>query len=142
MEDAIRDDRQNGQDRQDDIALLELASMIDEDQPIDWDSEEGVVRGDEERAVLAELRVLAPLTRIYREPDLEVFDSRGEGLERYEVARGKLNPEDQRAIVARCEWGMSHEEVAQALSKPSANAARVAIHRALIRLAKEMARAK
>ena len=43
--------------------------MIDEDQPIDWDSEEGVVRGDEERAVLAELRVLAALTRVYRDPD-------------------------------------------------------------------------
>ena len=58
-----------GDDRQDDIALLELASMIDEDQPIDWDSEEGVARGDEERAVLAELRVLAALTRVYRDPD-------------------------------------------------------------------------
>ena len=69
MEDDIRDDRQDGQDRQDDIALLELASMIDEDQPIDWDSEEGVARGDEERAVLAELRVLAALTRVYRDPD-------------------------------------------------------------------------
>ncbi len=69
MEDDIHDDRQDGQDRQDDIALLELASMIDEDQPIDWDSEEGVARGDDERAVLAELRVLAALTRVYRDPD-------------------------------------------------------------------------
>jgi serine/threonine-protein kinase len=69
VEDDIRDDRQDGQDRQDDIALLELASMIDEDQPIDWDSEEGVARGDDERAVLAELRVLAALTRVYRDPD-------------------------------------------------------------------------
>jgi eukaryotic-like serine/threonine-protein kinase len=69
VEDDIRDERQGGQDRQDDIALLELASMIDEDQPIDWESEEGVVRGDDERAVLAELRVLAALTRVYRDPD-------------------------------------------------------------------------
>jgi DNA-directed RNA polymerase specialized sigma24 family protein len=122
----------------DDMALLQLASMIDEAKPIDW-ANESVVRDAHARAVLTELRVLAPLTRIYREPDLEVFDSRGEGLERYEVARGKLNPEDQRAIVARCEWGMSHEEVAQAIGKPTANAARVAIHRALLRLAKEMA---
>ena len=75
MEDDIRDDRQNGQDRQDDIALLELASMIDEDQPIDWDSEEGVVRGDDERAVLAELRVLAALTRVYRDPDAVGFET-------------------------------------------------------------------
>jgi len=62
-----------------------------------------------------------------------------EGVERYEAALDRLKPEDQRVIVARCEWGMSHEEVAQALGKPSANAARVAIHRALVRLAKEMA---
>ena len=62
-----------------------------------------------------------------------------EGVDRYEAALDRLKPEDQRAIVARCEWGMSHEEVAQAVGKPSANAARVAIHRALVRLAKEMA---
>jgi DNA-directed RNA polymerase specialized sigma24 family protein len=123
----------------DDLPLLELASMIDEERPIDW-SNESVARDARARAVLAEFRVLAPLTRIYRDPNLEIFDLRGEGLERYEAARGKLNPEDQRAIVARCEWGMNHDEVAQALGKPSANAARVAIHRALVRLAKEMAR--
>ena len=122
----------------DDRALLELASKIDEERPNDWSSE-SVARDARARDVLAELRVLAPLTRIYRDPDLEVFDSRGKGLERYEAARGRLTPEDQRAIVARCEWGMSHEEVAQALGKPSANAARVAVHRALVRLAKEMA---
>ena len=123
----------------DDLALLELASMIDEERPIDWPNE-SVARDARARAVLAEFRVLAPLTRIHRDPHLEVFDLRGEGLERYEAARGKLNPEDQRAIVARCEWGLSHEEVAQELGQPSANAARVAIHRALVRLAKEMAR--
>ena len=65
-----------------------------------------------------------------------------EGMERYERALDKLKPEDQRAIIARCEWGMSHEEVAQAIDKPSANAARVAVHRALVRLAREMAGGK
>jgi hypothetical protein len=80
VEDDIRDDRLDGQDRQDDIALLELASMIDEDQTIDWDSEEGVVRGDEERAVLAELRVLAALTRVYRDPDAVGLETEGQEL--------------------------------------------------------------
>ena len=61
-------------------ALLELASMIDEDQPIDWDSEEGVARGDDERAVLAELRVLAALTRVYRDPDAVGLDTLPEVL--------------------------------------------------------------
>jgi RNA polymerase sigma factor (sigma-70 family) len=65
-----------------------------------------------------------------------------EGVERYEAALERLRPDDQRAIIARCEWGMNHDEIAAALGKPSANAARVAIHRALVRLAKEMARAK
>jgi RNA polymerase sigma factor (sigma-70 family) len=63
-----------------------------------------------------------------------------EGLERYEAALQTLSPEDQQAIVARCEWGMSHAEVAELLGKPTAGAARVAVCRALVRLAKEMAR--
>jgi RNA polymerase sigma-70 factor, ECF subfamily len=65
-----------------------------------------------------------------------------EALERYEAALARLRDEDQRAIVARCEWGMRHEEVAQILGKSTANAARVAIHRALVRLAREMASGK
>ncbi len=65
MDIDIRDD---GEDQQDDGALLALASMIDEDRPIDWDSE-GEARGANERAVLAELRLLAALTRVYRDPD-------------------------------------------------------------------------
>jgi serine/threonine protein kinase len=55
--------------REDDEGLLALASMIDEDQLIDWDSEEGEAQSDDERAVLAELRVLAALTRVYRDPE-------------------------------------------------------------------------
>ena len=66
--------------REDDGPLLELASMIDEDEPIDWDSEEGVARGDDERAVLAELRVLAALTRVYRDPDAIGLDTLPEVL--------------------------------------------------------------
>ena len=48
------------------LKLLELASMIDEDRPIDWDSHESVSRHHDECAVLAELRVLATLTHFYR----------------------------------------------------------------------------
>jgi RNA polymerase sigma factor (sigma-70 family) len=86
----------------------------------------------------------SPLDSAWASPGpspLEIAIGR-EGVARYEEALEKLKAEDQRAIVARCEWGMSHEEVAQALGKPSANAARVAIHRALVRLAKEMAGGK
>jgi RNA polymerase sigma-70 factor, ECF subfamily len=62
-----------------------------------------------------------------------------EGIERYEAALQRLRPTDQRAIVARCEWGMSYIQVADLLGKPNVNATRVAIHRALVRLAQEMA---
>ena len=62
------DIRNDGEDQPDDGGLLALASMIDEDRPIDWDSE-GEARSANERAVLAELRLLAALTRVYRDPD-------------------------------------------------------------------------
>lgn len=65
MDIDIRDD---GEDQRDGV-LAKLASMIDEGQPIDWDREELEARGANERAVLAELRLLAVLTRVYRDPD-------------------------------------------------------------------------
>ena len=61
-----------------------------------------------------------------------------EALERYEAALGRLKPEEREAIVARIEMEWSYHEVAQALGKPSADAARMAVSRALLRLAEEM----
>jgi len=57
-----------------------------------------------------------------------------EALERYEKALARLRSQDREAIVTRIELGFSYEEVAEALSKPSANAARMAVQRALVRL--------
>jgi RNA polymerase sigma-70 factor, ECF subfamily len=54
-----------------------------------------------------------------------------EGVERYEAALAKLRPIDREAIVARVELQQSYEEVAIALNKPNANAARVAVARAV-----------
>ena len=62
-------------------------------------------------------------------------------LERYEAALGRLRPDDRAAIVARLEMGGTWEELAQVLCKPSPDAARVAVSRALLRLAEEMGRA-
>ena len=59
-------------------------------------------------------------------------------VKRYERALARLKPEDREAIIARIELNLSHQEVAQALGKPSANAARMAVERALSRLLKEM----
>jgi RNA polymerase sigma-70 factor (ECF subfamily) len=62
-----------------------------------------------------------------------------EGFDRYEAALAKLRPGDREAIVARVELQQSYEEVAIALKKPSANAARVAVARAIKNLVKAMA---
>jgi RNA polymerase sigma-70 factor (ECF subfamily) len=61
-----------------------------------------------------------------------------EGFERYEAALARLKPADREAIVARLELQQSYEEVAVALGKPNANAARVAVPRALARLVREL----
>ena len=63
-----------------------------------------------------------------------------EALERYEAALARLRPEEREAIVARVEMDGSYQDVAQALGKPSADAARMAVTRALLRLAEEMHR--
>ena len=63
-----------------------------------------------------------------------------EALERYEAALARLRPEEREAIVARVEMDGSYQEVARALGKPSADAARMAVSRALLRLAEEMSR--
>ena len=46
--------------------------------------------------------------------------------------------EDREAIIARVELGLSYEEMAEALNKPTPDAARKAAQRALVRLAEEM----
>jgi RNA polymerase sigma-70 factor (ECF subfamily) len=51
-----------------------------------------------------------------------------------------LKPEDRDAIVLRVELGLSHAEIAEAMGKPSVAAAHMAVSRALVRLAQQMAR--
>ena len=52
----------------------------------------------------------------------------------------RLRPEEREAIVGRIELGLSYDELALALDKPTADAARKAAQRALVRLAGEMQR--
>ena len=61
---------------------------------------------------------------------------RAEGFDRYEAALATLRPADREAIVARVELQQSYEEVAIALGKPNANAARMAVARAVKNLVK------
>jgi RNA polymerase sigma-70 factor (ECF subfamily) len=62
-------------------------------------------------------------------------------IEDYEDALGRLSPEEREVIIARVEIGYTYSELAEALGKPSAEAARKAARRALLRLAEEMTRA-
>ena len=64
-----------------------------------------------------------------------------EAVECYEGALRRLTAEEREAIIARVEMGYSYEELAEALGKPTADAARKTAHRALVRLAEEMKRA-
>lgn len=92
------------------------------------------VRRAQRRPVAQELvdhpdeEAISPLDRMLTEHEVE----------RYEAALGRLRPEDQAAILCRIEQQLSYEEMAVALGKPTANAARVAVRRALMRLAEEM----
>jgi RNA polymerase sigma factor (sigma-70 family) len=63
-----------------------------------------------------------------------------EAVDRYERALERLKPQEREAIIARVEMGYSYEELAEALGKPSPDAARKAAQRALERLAEEMKR--
>jgi RNA polymerase sigma-70 factor (ECF subfamily) len=59
-------------------------------------------------------------------------------LDRYDAALAKLRPMEREAIVARLELQQSYEEVALALGKPSADAARMLVARAVKNLIKAM----
>jgi RNA polymerase sigma factor (sigma-70 family) len=63
-----------------------------------------------------------------------------EAIARYERSLASLRPEEREAIIAKVEMGYSNEELALVLGKPSAEAARKAAQRALVRLAAEMGR--
>lgn len=101
-------------------------------------------------------RIREELRRKGRQPDatdldgLEVDSAQSpleqaigrEAVERYERALERLKTEEREVIIARVEMGYTFEELAEAVGKPSSEAARKAAHRALVRLAEEMHRAR
>jgi RNA polymerase sigma-70 factor, ECF subfamily len=58
-----------------------------------------------------------------------------EALEAYDAALERLEPTEREAIVGRVELGLSYQELASATGRPSADAARMAVGRALAKLA-------
>lgn len=97
-------------------------------------------------------RIREEIRRAGRRPQATALDSQAEdagpspleaaigreAVERYESALSRLRPEDREAIIGRLELGLTNDELADTLGKPTPNAARMAVERALLRLAKEM----
>jgi len=63
---------------------------------------------------------------------------KSENTRRYRQALLRLDTHDQEIITGRLELNFTYEQLALATSKPSPDAARVAVRRALLRLASEM----
>jgi RNA polymerase sigma factor (sigma-70 family) len=63
-----------------------------------------------------------------------------QAIDRYEAALASLEPVDREAVVARLELGYSYEEIALLVGKPTPDAARMAVARAIKRLADMMSR--
>jgi len=63
-----------------------------------------------------------------------------EDREMFERALKQLREEQRELVIARLEWGLEYAEIAQALGKPSPDAARVAVRRAVVKLAEDMRR--
>jgi DNA-directed RNA polymerase specialized sigma24 family protein len=59
-------------------------------------------------------------------------------MRRYEEALNRLREPDRELIVGRVELGLDYRELAALMNKPSLTATRVAVSRALLRLAVEM----
>lgn len=94
----------------------------------------GEIRRTSRRPEQADLRDAHPTTAT------SPFDTVafGETLHRYEQALAQLGDRDRAAIVARLELACSHAQLAEILDAPSPNAARMALERALLRLARRM----
>lgn len=65
-----------------------------------------------------------------------------ETLDRYDAALTRLSENERDLVVSRIEFGMTYAEIAEALGKPSADAARMAVVRAIEHLTTDMARQK
>jgi DNA-directed RNA polymerase specialized sigma24 family protein len=84
-------------------------------------------------------RIGDEVRRVHRwTPADETAASAADPRELYERAFRRLKLSEQAAIAARLEEGMSYEDIAQELGSGSAEAARVEVSRALLRLAQEM----
>ena len=76
------------------------------------------------------------------DPERDVRRRLGPGRQRDDPGHHPQDPDEREAIIGRVELGNTYEDLATNLGKPSANAARMAVARALVRLAEEMKRGR
>jgi RNA polymerase sigma-70 factor (ECF subfamily) len=81
-----------------------------------------------------------PLVDRYQSADASPLDEAigTETVDRYEQALAQLSPDEREAIIARVEFGYAYDQIAQIIGRPSADAARMAVRRALVHLAQLM----
>jgi len=97
-----------------------------------------LVRDELRRTVRREPR--EPLRDDHADPGVSELERQvgRETLERYETALQRLGEEQRQAVVLKVEMGYSNAEIAEALGRPSADAARVFTARAIAQLAEAM----
>lgn len=61
-----------------------------------------------------------------------------DAIDAYQDGLGRLTEDQQQAVVLRIEFGLSHQEIADTLGRPSADAVRMQIARGIVRLAELM----
>ena len=130
--------------------LLQTFKRIDDFEP----RNEGALQAYLRQALMNRIR--DEIRRRGRRPDAVALDSQHvdegpspleeaigqETAERYEAALQRLREEDRDAVIGKIELGLSYHELAEALGKPSADAARKAAQRALVKLVEEMNRGR
>lgn len=77
-------------------------------------------------------------SRVDLGPSPFAMTQRQEESERYRLALSRLDADEQELLVARLELGCTYEQIALGTGRRSADAARMAIRRALLKLAAEV----
>jgi RNA polymerase sigma-70 factor (ECF subfamily) len=85
------------------------------------------------------LRCAGETERVLSADSMRATDVSSSLLQRYDAALTHLRRADREAIILRLELGLPWTEVVTLLEKTSAPAAKIAVCRALVRLAREMA---
>ena len=97
-------------------------------------------------------RIRNEIRHEHRHPSDQIIDSNVQGaelsplealigkeaLEAYDAAMDQMEPKEREAIIGRIELNLGYGELAQALGRPSPDAARMAVGRALVKLARLM----